>query len=149
MKLTICGSITFLDEMKQLKKNLERMDHSAKIPAVTVKDKHGIPLPAKEFYTKFKKTAAPKDTWIWRRVQGNIHAHFKKIGWSDAILVANYDKNGIAHYIGGNTLMEMGLALCLKKKIYLLNPIPEVSYKEEILAMQPVVIHARLDAIKK
>lgn len=69
-----------------------------------------------------------------------MKAHFTKIEWSDAILVANYDKKGIAGYIGGNTLMEIGLALHLDKKIYLLNRIPDVPYDEEIRATQPKVI---------
>ena len=147
MKLTICGSIAFHDEIKQLKRELEALDHTVKIPANTVKDKSGTPIPAKEFYNRYKKTAKPQDLWIWQRVQENIHRHFQKIAWSDAILVANYDKNGIAKYIGGNTLMEMGLALYLKKKIFLLKPIPEVSYKEELLAMSPIIIRGNLNKI--
>ena len=66
--------------------------------------------------------------------------HFNKVVWADAILVLNYDKNGVKNYIGGNTLMEMGLAFFLKKKIYLLNQIPELSYKEEVLGMRPIIL---------
>jgi len=36
--------------------------------------------------------------------------------------------------------MEMGLAFFLKKKIYLLNQIPELSYKEEVLGMRPIIL---------
>src|SRR3990167_4062096 len=68
-------------------------------------------------------------------------------GGADAILVCNYDKNGIAGYVGANTLLEMGLAFHLRKPIYLLNAIPEVSYKEEILGMQPIVIDGDLERI--
>jgi uncharacterized membrane protein (UPF0127 family) len=52
---------------------------------------------------------------------------------SDAVLVLNYDRKGIKNYIGGNTLMEIGFAHVLNKKIYLMNPIPEIEfYKSEI-----------------
>ena len=67
---------------------------------------------------------------------------------SDAILVCNYDKNGIKNYIGGNTLMEIGFAHVHNKKIFLLNPIPEVSYKDEIGAMCDVILNGNLNKIK-
>ena len=62
--------------------------------------------------------------------------------------VCNYDKKDIKGYIGGNTLMEMGLAFFLKKKIYLLNEIPEISYKEEILGVKPIIIIGDLSKIE-
>jgi len=43
--------------------------------------------------------------------------------------------------------MEMGLAFFFKKKIYLLNDVPELSYKEEILGLKPVVINGDLSKI--
>ena len=77
-----------------------------------------------------------------------IRSHFEKIEWANAILVTNYEKNNIANYIGPNTLMEMGLAFYLKKPIYLLNPIPDCPWKEEILGVEPVVINGDLGFIK-
>ncbi len=76
-----------------------------------------------------------------------IREHFKKIEKSDAILVLNYDKKGIQHYIGGNTFLEIGLAYWLGKKMFLLNPIPDMDYITELHAMQPVVIHGDLSKI--
>jgi len=63
--------------------------------------------------------------------------------------VLNYDKKGVKGYVGGNTLMEIGVAFFLSKPIYLLNDIPEdVSYAEEILGMMPIVINGDLAKIK-
>jgi hypothetical protein len=78
----------------------------------------------------------------------NMRKHFAKVEESDAILVVNPDKNDIAGYIGANTLIEMGLAYYLRKKIFLLNDIPEISYKEEILGVKPQVIHGDFDKIR-
>lgn len=82
-----------------------------------------------------------------------INEHFQKIDQSDAIYVANYDKNGIAGYIGGNSFLEIGLAFYRKIPIFLLNNIPpQVSYREELIALQPIVIGEdwdRLDNILK
>lgn len=76
-----------------------------------------------------------------------MQGHFDEVVWSDVILVCNYDKNGVANYIGANTLLEMGLAFHLNKPIYLLSSIPEISYKEEILGMWPIVIDGDLKKI--
>ncbi|HBO16435.1 MAG: hypothetical protein UR69_C0003G0047 [Candidatus Moranbacteria bacterium GW2011_GWE2_35_2-] len=61
-----------------------------------------------------------------------IKYHYNKIVESDAVLVLNFDKNGVKNYVGGNTLMELGFAYVHNKKIFLLNPIPEMAYKDEI-----------------
>jgi hypothetical protein len=80
---------------------------------------------------------------------GFIKWYYKAIVNSDAVLVLNFDKNGIKNYIGGNTLMEMGFAHVNDKKIFLLNSIPkEVSYIDEIEAMVDVVLNGDLSQIK-
>lgn len=76
-----------------------------------------------------------------------MRTHFRLVEQSDAILVLNFDKNGIKNYIGGNVFLEMGIAHFLRKKICLLNPIPEVSYKTEIEAMEPIIVDADLTKI--
>ena len=75
---------------------------------------------------------------FWRLMQGG-----------DAILVANFDKHGIANYIGGNTFLEMGFAHVLDQKIYLLNSLPKMPYYEtEIIAMKPVILNGDLSKIR-
>jgi hypothetical protein len=44
---------------------------------------------------------------FWRKMQG-----------ADAVLVLNFDKNGIKNYIGGNTFLEIGFAHVLNQKIF-------------------------------
>lgn len=41
----------------------------------------------------------------------------------------------------------MGFAHVLGKKIYLLNPIPEMEYTSEILFMEPAVLNGDLERI--
>jgi len=66
---------------------------------------------------------------------------------SDAVLVVNFDKKGIKGYVGGNSFLEMGFAHVLNKKIYLLNDIPDMGYKDEIEAMQPIILNGELNKI--
>lgn len=139
MKITLCGSINFYDEMLEAKQCLEDCGHEVKLPPHEIADDNGQMIPVKEYYTK-RKAASDDDTWIWDRKAEAIQRHFDKVAWSDVVLVINCDKNDICGYVGGNTLMEMGLAFHLKKPIYLIRPIPEISYREEILGMKPVII---------
>ena len=44
--------------------------------------------------------------------------------------------------------LEMGFAHVLGKKIFLLNGIPDMHYKDEIRAMQPVVLDGDLNGIR-
>lgn len=77
-----------------------------------------------------------------------IREFWKPMQTADALLVANYDRNSIKNYIGGNAFLEMGFAHVLNQKIFLLNPIPHMPYYEtEIVAMQPIIIHGDLSKI--
>ena len=147
MKITICGSVAFQDEALSLKEKLEKLGHEVKLWPTELKNETGQLICAKEYY-KIRKNASENEKWVWDRKAEAVLEHFEKVAWSDAVLVINYDKNGIKGYIGGNTLMEIGLAFFLKKKIYLLNKIPELSYKEEILGVKPIIISGDLTKIK-
>ena len=59
----------------------------------------------------------------------------------EVVLVVNPEKTGVAGYIGGNTLIEMAFGHVLGKKLYVLYPLPDLSYTAEILAMQPMVLN--------
>jgi len=139
MKITICGSIAFYDKMLEARVALEDFGHDVRLPPHEIKDENGAMISVQEYYVQRK--AATTDTgWIWDRKAEAIAAHFEKVAWADAVLVTNYDKNDIPGYIGGNTLMEMGVAFFLRKPIYLLTHVPRLSYREEIIGMKPIVI---------
>ncbi len=142
MKITICGSTTFKEQMLEYCNKLKELGHE--------------PFMHPD-YIAFIKGEKQE---LWSQITGGEHHEAKKsqgyIKWyhdvicnSDAILVLNFDKKGIKNYIGGNTLMEIGFAYVYGKKIFLLNDIPEnVSYVDEIKAMADCVIHGDLSKIK-
>ncbi len=135
-KITLCGSMKFFDEMNQIKADLEARGFVVDSPDRFLQ-KQDDPL-------IFEKLDDP----IWGIKHDAILAHFRKVLWSDAIVVVNHAKNGIEGYIGGNTLMEIAFATWNTKEIYFLNAIPkDVSYREELCGMQPVVINGNLDLI--
>jgi hypothetical protein len=146
MKITICGSIAFYDKMLEIKRELEELKHEVDLPPFEIKDDKGKMIPVSEYY-RIRKSETSDNSWVWNEKERAIRNHFDKIVWADVVLVVNYDKNNIPYYIGGNTFLEMGIAFFLEKKIFLLNPIPDVSYREEILGMKPIVINNNLNKI--
>lgn len=78
-----------------------------------------------------------------------IKLHFKKELKSHAILVVNKTKNGIKGYVGGNALMEMGIAFNAGIKIYVLNKYPKNGpFYDEISAMEPIVLNGKVSEIE-
>lgn len=133
MKIAICGSMQFGGEMIRIKRELERFGHAVVLPKDT------------ERYASGEKRVEGK----WEKQAGDLFRNYwNEIKGSDAVLVVNLTKNGIENYLGGNALIEMAYAHVLGKKIYLLNPVPEINYRDEIEAMRPTVIHGDLALIR-
>ncbi|MFC1801401.1 hypothetical protein ACFLZB_02975 [Nanoarchaeota archaeon] len=147
MKITLCGSMVFFDGMLECKRLLEEQGHEVRMPPTHVEDDHGNKVPVKEYH-KIRHESDASKTWVWEEKEKAMRDHFDKVSWADSILVLNYDKKSVSGYVGANTLIEMGLALHLGKKIFLLKEIPELSYKEEILGMKPEIIDGDLKKIK-
>ena len=71
----------------------------------------------------------------------------KNLDKSDAILVANFEKHEKKHYIGANSLMEIGMAFNKNKKIFILYDIPE-EYKDELSAIGCIILKGDLTKIR-
>ncbi|MFA5962342.1 MAG: hypothetical protein WC848_06710 [Parcubacteria group bacterium] len=137
MKITFCGSMTACREMLEIGNKLREIGHAVVLPDFT--KEYAALLTQDEMHKESAKNKIEHDL---------IRGYYEEIKKSDAILVCNLDKNGIKNYIGGNTFLEMGFAHVLRKKIFLLNPIPESSYYDELVAMEPVVLDGDLEKIK-
>ena|SRR3989344_50178 len=69
----------------------------------------------------------------------------------DAILVLNYQKEGINGYLGAHTLIELGLAYYLKQKIFLLYPPPpkeKARYHVEVIHMKPIILDGDIKKLR-
>ena len=152
MKLTVCGSIAFYSEMEALKTTLEAQGHEVMIPLLA-NEAPEAQGDRKIYFGKYIEDnggmdAFPPDHVLWDRKQNAINDHFRKIEWADAVVIANYEKRGIEGYIGGNTLIEIGVAFYLKKPIYILNPISStLTYRQEIYGMKPVLLNGDVERI--
>ena len=124
--------------MVQARDILEKAGHVAQLP------KH-----AEEYASEERSAESQEESAENKIADDLIRDYYNKIAKADAILVVNEAKNRIDNYIGGHVFLEMGFAHVLGKKIYLLNDIPEVAYKAEIVAMQPVVFNGELENINE
>ncbi|MGV9002111.1 MAG: DUF84 family protein [Candidatus Saccharimonadaceae bacterium] len=130
MKITICGSMQHEPKMAEIAETLKARGYEIDKPNV---------VEGHVYQDNLDANAALK--------RGFIDEHFAKINTSDAILVVNEEKNGVNNYIGGNTLIELSHAYAQGLDLFVLNPIPELSYSDEIRGMHPIILGGNLDAI--
>lgn len=139
MKIVICGSLDFTQEMKDIKDKLESSGFEVVIPIGSRLILAGE-ITIEEMRARGGEQKDEVDA---------IRYYFDEIKGADAILVLNYYKNGIENYIGGNTLMEIGFAHVLNKKVFLLNPVPEMEFlKDEVDAVEPIILNGDLSLVK-
>jgi len=139
MKITVSGGLKFSKLLVEICIQLEKLKHQ--------------PIMHEEIY-KIAEGKGDEFADSTIMTPAEIKKKYNTIKWwdnciknSDAILICNFDRDGIKNHIGGNAFLEMGSAYVNNKKIFLLNPIPDESYKDEIEAMEPIVINNDLTKI--
>lgn len=118
-----------------IQKDLEAMGHITTLPNCyddpTTEDRY--------------RSLGKEDHGAWK---GNMLKHSSDvIEQNDAVLVLNFEKNGIKNYIGGATFLEMYDAFRLGKKIYLYNDIPTGMLADEIIGFAPIITGGDLSLI--
>lgn len=136
MKIFLICSKSFYDRIPDIKSKLESFGHE-----ITLPNSYDNPQAENEFRNLGKEEHAKWKSEMLKHSTDVIHD-------MDAVFVLNFEKNGVANYIGGATFLEMYDAFRLDKKIYLYNPAPEGILKDEIIGFSPIVIHGDLEEIK-
>jgi hypothetical protein len=135
MKIAIVGSMVFVKEMLATKTDLKKNGHEV-FTSNFAEDYVRLPIDQVEAKTDYDKNN-----------NDGLKEFCVLIENSEAVLALNYTRKGIENYIGGNAFLELGYAFILGKKIYFLNPIPEMIYTSELVAMKPVILHGDLSNI--
>ena len=136
MKIFICASKHFYNQIEPIKKVLENKGH-----VITLPNSYDNPMREEEM-----KKIGDIDHAKWKGEM--IRLQKEKVNSNDAILVLNFEKNNQINYIGGATFLEIYMAFELGKKIFLYNPIPDNLLRDELLGMNPIIINGNLDLIK-
>jgi len=123
--IAICSSAAFYKQDIEIMESLKKLGFQVKLPYTAMIMKRTGNYDVNHYKTWFKNNNYSKKAMLMRR-------HFDKI--------VN---------IGGNVLMEMGIAFHFKKPIFIYNQISKTSkFKEEILGMLPIFINQDLEKIE-
>lgn len=106
VRIAICGSMAFIDEMEAIAGMLEALGHQPMPPAREERDFDWSDL-------KSAEVVAQKKYYIDR--------HLEIIRHCDVVLIANFPKRGNEGYVGPNTLMEAAFAYALCVPVIFLN----------------------------
>lgn len=136
MTIVICGSMSASKEMLDFKTQLTHAGHVVVLPKGT-EEYAAMPV-IKKSYTESARRKIDNDF---------IRGHYEEISRGDAVFIVNVERHGIPGYIGGNAFLEMGFAYVLRKKIFLLYEIPDMTYQDELVAMEPIILHGDVTKI--
>jgi hypothetical protein len=125
MKICICCSLTFTNEVIEVGKMLEHLDHEVLLPNGVINRLIEQP--------NFDPVQAKIKTNSWR-------LHIDKIRSADAVLICNFLKNCTPGYIGANTYSEIAAAHYFDKPIFALFQLPDQPYINEEIRSLPITI---------
>lgn len=128
MHIVISGSMKHAKRMTAIAEQLGAQGHAVQMPNMAA------------------RSAGAVDAALRRKF---IDEHFAKIDNAEAVLVVNEDKDGVANYIGGNTLIEIAYAYSRGLDIFLLNPVPELGYADEVRGMHPILLDGNINKVEE
>jgi hypothetical protein len=130
-RIVISGSTAFAQQMREIKEQLDLMN----VRAVAPDDVDGeLRHYDNRSYLAFKKAVSVS------------HINKIKDPRTYAILVANFDRNGIYGYIGANSFAEVSVAFSSRKKIFLFSEIPP-QYADELTAWGAITLNGDLSRL--
>ncbi len=136
MKIFICCSKYLYHKIPEIKEKLEKAGHEIILP-------NSFEEPLKE---EEMKKISKEEHIKWK--SNMLKLQEEKVKKSDALLILNFEKNNQPNYIGGATFLEIFKAWSLNKKTFLFNPIPDNILKDELTAMNPIILNGDLSLIK-
>lgn len=135
MKLFLISSKRFYDRIPPIREALEARGH-----VITLPNCYDDPTTEARY-----RELGCEEHAKWK---AEMFAHSTMIiAEHDAVLVLNFEKDGMQNYIGGATFLEMYDAFKLGKRIFLFNAIPEGMLADEIAGFAPVVIQGDIARI--
>ncbi len=140
--VAICSSISFYQQVVDIKNQLLSLNLNPKIPQLASLMEQNQDFNVKAYQHSFYAGDPVKTR------QKIVRQELIRVGESDSVLVINHTKHKLKGYIGGNVLMEMGLAFYQHKPIFVLNtPSPKLPLIDEVLAMNPHILKNNLKQI--
>lgn len=129
--MVLCGSMALHGKMFLLSKELTRL---------------GVQNFAPEPDTLFSMDSGQASYDAFKRKASLSHIDKIMHKSTMGVLIVNVDKYDIPDYIGANAFAELAVAFACRKKIYLLQGLPD-KYSDEIRAWGGICLHGRLDRL--
>lgn len=129
--IVICGSMVFYDQMFEMSEYIR---------------KHGIPTVIPKEESMEKETLSEKQFSDFKRKVSNQYLAKIRENSTYAILVVNQEKKGIDNYIGANTLVEISMAFCWGRRVYLLNDFYD-PLMDELVAWNAISLKGNLSRL--
>lgn len=136
MKIFIISSKKFYDRIPPIESELKKGGH-----ILTMPNCYEDPSTEERY-----RAMGPEEHSKWKAPM--LRHSTDVIENNDAVLVLNFEKNGMKNYIGGATFLEMYDAFRLGKKIFIYNNIPEGILQDEIVGFNPIVLNGDLSKLK-
>jgi len=133
MKVFIICSKSFYKEIDRIKQKLESKGCEVILPIL--------------YNTPNAEREAIERGNIQLFIQQNLLRSRKAIVSADAVLCLNFEKAGIANYIGIGMYTELHEAFIASKKIFMYNYIPEGPMHDAIKAFNPIILKKRVGNI--
>lgn len=127
MKICICSSLIFADEVLEISKMLEASGHEVLLPNGIIN----------------RLAEQPNFDAVQAKIDTDSHRlHAEKIRECDMVLMCNFLKNCTPGYIGANCFAELYLAQYFEKPIFALFPLPNIPYiNDEIRSLDITVLN--------
>lgn len=129
--IVICGSMTFYEKMLEVSEYLKYKGVPVVIPREENEEKNNL---SQREFNEFK-----------RKVSNQYLAKIRESS-TYAILVLNQEKREIPNYIGANTLVEISMAFCWGRPIYLFNNF-YTPLLDELVAWNAIELEGNLDIL--
>lgn len=120
-RVVVCGSMSAIDQIEELAASFRSLGHDVVTPSRDERDDHWDDLALNEQL---------------EAKRGFIDAYLDEIRAADIVVIANFDLNGVAGYVGANTLMEAAFARALDIPIFLFQEPGEQPAQLELLAVR-------------
>src|SRR5262245_6794634 len=120
MKIVVCGSMAFVDEMDALARTLRAEGGEVTTPT---RDEAGV---AWSDLTLAEATETKR---------AYVLGYLNTIRGASVVLIANFEKHGVPGYIGPNTLIEAAFGQALSKPVIFLHHPGEQACRLEALSL--------------
>ena len=130
-QIVLCGSMTFYEQMQQIKGGLEQRGAWVISPSP---DEINLNKLSADEYRAYKREIS----FSYIRQIKNPKTY--------GVLIVNIDKHGIPNYIGPNSFAELAVAVAHGKAAFLLSDYPDI-YADELKAWNVIALNGQLDEL--